>query len=108
MRLKDEEEKKRIRSPFYALVGKGVTFDSGGISIKPAEKMEDMKADMAGGAAVLATMAALAQLRPRHRVIGLIPAVENLPGPEARAMDETIWQELGHSAARRHLEGLLG
>jgi leucyl aminopeptidase len=62
-----------------ALVGKGVTFDSGGISLKPAEGMEEMKADMAGGAAVIAAMRAIAGLRPRVRVLGVVPAVENMP-----------------------------
>jgi leucyl aminopeptidase len=65
------------------LVGKGITFDSGGISIKPAANMEDMKMDMAGGAAVLGTMQALAQLRYSRRVIGLVPASENLPSGTA-------------------------
>jgi leucyl aminopeptidase len=83
VRIKGQEAKRRGRLPMYALVGKGVTFDSGGISIKPAEKMEDMKADMAGGAAVLGAMVALAQLGTSHHVIGLIPAVENLPGSRA-------------------------
>jgi len=73
-----EEPQGKKREPLYAFIGKGVTFDSGGISIKPADKMEEMKGDMAGGAAVLGAMVALAQLRPRHPVIGLIPAVENL------------------------------
>lgn len=76
-------QKIKKGAPFFALVGKGVTFDSGGISIKPSEKMEDMKADMSGGAAVLAAMAALAELGPRHAVMGLIPAVENLPSGKA-------------------------
>jgi leucyl aminopeptidase len=83
LRIRGQQQKAPNRSPFYALIGKGVTFDSGGISIKPSEKMEDMKSDMAGGAAVLGAMVALAQLRTRHRVIGLIPAVENLPSGKA-------------------------
>jgi leucyl aminopeptidase len=66
-----------------ALVGKGITFDSGGISIKPAADMHEMKYDMSGAAAVIATMWALAQLKPRLNVIGLAPASENLPGPDA-------------------------
>ncbi len=66
-----------------ALVGKGVTFDSGGISIKPSEKMEEMKGDMAGGAAVLAAISALAQLKPKINVTAIVPAVENLPGGNA-------------------------
>jgi leucyl aminopeptidase len=63
-----------------ALVGKGITFDSGGISIKPSEKMDEMKGDMAGGAAVIAALSAIAQLKPGINVIGLIPCTENLPG----------------------------
>jgi leucyl aminopeptidase len=66
-----------------ALVGKGITFDSGGISIKPATDMHEMKYDMSGAAAVIAAMWALAQLKPRVNVIGLAPASENLPGPDA-------------------------
>lgn len=65
------------------LVGKGLTFDSGGISIKPAANMEDMKMDMSGGATVLGTMQALAHLRYPRRVIGLVPASENLPSGTA-------------------------
>jgi leucyl aminopeptidase len=66
-----------------ALVGKGVTFDSGGISIKPADHMEDMKYDMCGAACVIAAMGAIAQLKPKINVIGIAPATENLPGPRA-------------------------
>ncbi len=62
-----------------ALVGKGITFDSGGISIKPSEKMEEMKGDMAGGAAAMAAISAIAQLKPEINVMALIPATENLP-----------------------------
>jgi leucyl aminopeptidase len=65
------------------LVGKGLTFDRGGISIKPAANMEDMKMDMSGGAAVLGTMQALAQLRYPRRVVGLVPSSENLPSGNA-------------------------
>jgi len=66
-----------------ALVGKGITFDSGGISIKPAEKMEEMKGDMAGGAAVMAAISAVAQLKPKINVTAVIPATENMPGGHA-------------------------
>jgi leucyl aminopeptidase len=76
-------------------VGKGVTFDSGGISIKPADKMEDMKADMAGGAAVVGSMVALAQLHPKQRVIGIIPAVENLPSGKASRPGDVVKSYLG-------------
>ena len=62
-----------------ALVGKGITFDSGGISIKPADRMGEMKGDMSGGAAVIATMGAIARLAPRLDVLALVPATENLP-----------------------------
>ncbi len=65
------------------LVGKGITFDSGGISIKPAANMEDMKMDMAGGAAVLGAMQALTQLDYPGYVVGLVPASENLPSGNA-------------------------
>jgi len=60
------------------LVGKGLTFDSGGVSIKPAAGMEDMKYDMCGGAAVLSCMLAVGELRPSKRVIGMVPATENM------------------------------
>ena len=66
-----------------ALVGKGITFDTGGISIKPAAGMEEMKGDMSGGGAVIAAMSAIARLRPRTNVIGIVPATENMPGGSA-------------------------
>lgn len=66
-----------------ALVGKGVTFDSGGLSIKPANSMEDMKDDMAGAAAVIATMQALAHLKPKVNVVAITPIVENMPDGKA-------------------------
>lgn len=66
-----------------ALVGKGLTFDSGGISIKPAEKMDEMKTDMSGGAAVMAVIMAAADLKLPINLVGLIPATENMPGGSA-------------------------
>jgi leucyl aminopeptidase len=69
--------------PPVALVGKGLTFDSGGISIKPSEKMDEMKSDMAGGAAVMGAIMAAADLRLKVNAVGLIPATENLPGGRA-------------------------
>jgi leucyl aminopeptidase len=66
-----------------AIVGKGITFDSGGISIKPAEGMEKMKYDMSGAAATLAAMRAIAQLKPRANVIGVMPTSENMPSGRA-------------------------
>lgn len=65
------------------LVGKGITFDSGGISIKPAGEMDEMKFDMCGAASVLGVFRALAELQPEINVVGLIPACENLPGGKA-------------------------
>jgi leucyl aminopeptidase len=62
-----------------ALVGKGITFDSGGISIKPSEGMADMKGDMAGGAAVMAALSAIARLKTRINVTAIVPATENMP-----------------------------
>ena len=70
-------------SETLALVGKGLTFDSGGISIKPAENMHEMKYDMSGGAGVIAAMWAIGKLRPKLNVIGLVPSSENLPGHKA-------------------------
>ncbi|MFH0941851.1 MAG: leucyl aminopeptidase [Chloroflexota bacterium] len=66
-----------------ALVGKGITFDSGGISIKPSEGMGEMKCDMAGGAAVMAAISAIARLKPRVNVVALVAATENLPDASA-------------------------
>jgi len=65
------------------LVGKGITFDSGGISIKPSEGMMEMKGDMAGGAAVMAAISAIAQLKLRLNVLAIAPCTENLPSGEA-------------------------
>ena len=65
------------------LVGKGITFDSGGISIKPALEMDEMKFDMSGAASVLGTFKALGELKPRVNVVGLIPACENMPSGKA-------------------------
>jgi len=70
-------------SETLALVGKGLTFDSGGISIKPAENMHEMKYDMSGGAGVIGAMWAIGKLRPKINVIGLVPSSENLPGHRA-------------------------
>ncbi len=66
-----------------ALVGKGITFDSGGISLKPSEGMERMKDDMSGAAAVLGTMQAAARLQLPLHLVGIIPATENLPSGKA-------------------------
>ena len=72
------------------LVGKGITFDTGGISIKPAGGMEDMKGDMAGGASVIAAMKAIGRLKPRINVTGLIAATENMPGGSAQRPGDIV------------------
>src|SRR4051794_35599414 len=69
--------------PVLGLVGKGITFDTGGISIKPADRVEVMKDDMSGGAAVACAMRAIALLKAPMRVIGVVPTTENMPGGRA-------------------------
>ncbi len=71
-------------APVIGLIGKAVTFDTGGISIKPAEGMEKMKYDMAGGATMLGVMRALAALKPNVKVICVVPSTENMPGGKAQ------------------------
>jgi leucyl aminopeptidase len=72
------------------LVGKGVTFDTGGISIKPSEGMEKMKYDMSGGAAMIGAMQAIAQLKPALAVTAFIPCVENMPGSRAQRPGDIV------------------
>ena len=72
------------------LIGKGVTFDTGGISIKPSEGMEKMRYDMAGGAAVLGAMRAIAQVKPSIPVTALVPTVENMPGSKAQRPGDIV------------------
>ncbi len=78
------EPARARKKPVLGLVGKGVTFDTGGISIKPADGMEKMKYDMAGGAAMIGAMRAIAQLKPNVRVIGIVCATENMPSGKAQ------------------------
>lgn len=80
-----------------ALVGKGVTFDTGGISIKPADKMEDMKGDMAGAAAVVGTMHALAARKAKANVVGLIGLVENMPDGNAQRPGDIVTSMSGQT-----------
>jgi leucyl aminopeptidase len=82
------------RAP-VVLVGKGVTFDSGGLSIKPAQNMEDMKFDMSGAAAVLGTFEVLGRLKPKLNVVGLIPATENLPSGTAVKPGDVVKSHFG-------------
>jgi len=76
--------------PKVALVGKGVTFDSGGLSLKPSASMKDMKCDMAGGAAVLGAMGLLSTYDVRCEVHGIVPACENMPGGNAYRLGDVI------------------
>jgi leucyl aminopeptidase len=75
---------KQASKHTLALVGKGITFDTGGISIKPADKMWEMKGDMAGAAAVLFAMRALGKLRPDVKVVGILCCAENMPDARAQ------------------------
>ncbi|MEE8161376.1 MAG: leucyl aminopeptidase [Acidobacteriota bacterium] len=77
-------------APPIVLVGKGVTFDSGGLSLKPSQSMEEMKYDKAGACAVLAAIQAIAQLQIKKNVVALIPAVENLPSGRAQRPGDVI------------------
>ncbi|MBI4447094.1 MAG: leucyl aminopeptidase [Acidobacteria bacterium] len=85
--------------PPIVFVGKGVTFDSGGLSLKPAQSMEEMKSDKAGACAVLGALQAIAQLRVKKNVVGLIPAVENLPSGRAQRPGDVI-----HSMSGKTIE----
>lgn len=88
IRLDYKPAKSGRKTPHLALIGKGITFDSGGLSIKPGESMVNMKRDMTGGAVVLATMAALAEVGCPIRVTGLIAAAENsIDGSASRPGD---------------------
>ncbi len=78
------EYKTSPRNPTLLMVGKGLTFDSGGISLKPPKGMEEMKFDMCGGAAVLGAMQAIGEEKPKGiNIVAIVPATENLPGPSA-------------------------
>jgi leucyl aminopeptidase len=85
------------RAPHVVLVGKGITFDSGGLSLKPRESMVPMKTDMAAGGAVIAVMTALRDLAVRARVTGLVAAAENLPGASAYRPGDVITQYGGRT-----------
>lgn len=80
-----------------AFVGKGLTFDTGGISIKPSQSMEEMKYDMCGGSAVIGAMLAIARLKLKVNVIGLVPSTENMPGPLAFKPGDIYYARNGKS-----------
>jgi leucyl aminopeptidase len=88
--LPDGKEKVEDGEDFLALVGKGITFDTGGISIKPSENMELMKYDMSGGATVLGVMRAVAQLKPPIPVLGVVPSTENMPSGKATKPGDVV------------------
>lgn len=85
IRYKPAKTRKRV-----ALVGKGITFDSGGLSLKPAKSMETMKLDMAGGAAIIGAMSRLPELRPEIAVTGYIPTTDNVPSGSAQKPGDVI------------------
>ena len=78
------------QSELLALVGKGITFDTGGISIKPSENMELMKYDMTGGATVMGVMRAVAQLKPPIPILGVVPSTENMPSGKATKPGDVV------------------
>ncbi|MDX2468964.1 MAG: leucyl aminopeptidase [SAR324 cluster bacterium] len=81
---------KKKNAPTLMLVGKGLTFDSGGISLKPGAGMDEMKFDMLGGAGVLGAMQAIALLKPNVNVVGIIPTSENMPNGKAAKPGDVI------------------
>ncbi len=89
IKLEYAPEGKADEAPFI-LVGKGVTFDTGGYSLKPAAAMEEMKDDMAGAAVVIAAMEAVAKLKPNRRIIGLVGSVENMVSGRAQRPGDIV------------------
>jgi len=90
-----EYQPKRPSGKTYVLVGKAVTYDSGGLSLKPSNAMTEMKGDMGGGAAVIGTMSVLRDSDCPHRVIGLVPAVENMPSGTAIRPSDVVTSRSG-------------
>jgi leucyl aminopeptidase len=86
-----------VSEELFAFVGKGITFDTGGISIKPAKNMEEMKADMAGGAAALGALRAIAQLRLHCRVVAVVPTAENMPSGKSLKPGDVIRTFAGYT-----------
>lgn len=93
--LPEEDDKEQAPFIHLGLVGKAVSFDTGGISLKPSKDMHWMKYDMAGGAAVIGAMVAIAELRPRYPVTALIPSVENMPGGGAQRPGDVVTTRSG-------------
>ena len=108
--VKDPARRRRGKVPTVVLIGKGVTFDTGGVSLKPREQMNKMKYDMSGSAAVIGVFASLATLELPFRLVGLIPSAENVigsralkPGDVIRAMDGTTIEVTNTDAEGRLL-----
>lgn len=99
-----EYKSKKKNAQTIAFVGKGITFDSGGLSIKPADSMENMKDDMSGAAAVIATMEAIAELQPDVNVIGLAPIAENMPSGKATRPGDIVKFYNGKTAEIRNTD----
>ena len=100
-RARAQPARRAGRRRCSALVGKGITFDTGGISIKPADGMERMKVDMAGGAAVIGALRAVALLDAPIRVIGIVPTTENMPGGRAIKPGDVIRGAVGQDRRGR-------
>lgn len=95
--LRYEPEGVSASDELWAFVGKGITFDTGGISIKHGLDMYEMKTDMAGGAAVLGAMRAIAQLKPARRIVGIVPSAENMPSGRAVKPGDVIKTLAGYT-----------
>ncbi|MDT4896023.1 MAG: leucyl aminopeptidase [Acidobacteriota bacterium] len=95
--LRYEPEGMSANDELWAFVGKGITFDTGGISLKHGLDMYEMKTDMAGGAAVLGAMRAIAQLRPQQRIVGIVPSAENMPSGRAIKPGDVIKTLAGYT-----------
>lgn len=99
-----EYKTKKAKAPTIAFVGKGITFDSGGLSIKPANSMEEMKEDMAGAASVINALAALGELKPDVNVIGVAAITENMPGCSAQKPGDIVTFYNGKTAEVRNTD----
>jgi leucyl aminopeptidase len=95
--IRYEPENVSAQDELWAFVGKGITFDTGGISLKHGLDMWEMKSDMAGGAAVLGALRAIAQLKPRQRIVGIVPAAENMPSGSAIKPGDIVKTLAGHT-----------
>ncbi len=92
-----EPEGATAEDELWAFVGKGITFDTGGISIKPAQGMEEMKSDMAGGAAALGALRAVAELKLKRRIVAIVPTAENMPSGRALKPGDIVRTHAGYT-----------